>query len=135
MGTRVILDTNVLVSALGWGGVPFQVLDTVLSGDFQLLTSPALLQELQRVLGYSKFPFSRDDSSRFLLSITEAAELVLPEIHLSVIADDPDDDRVLECAVAGAADFMVSGDPHLKALKSFQEIPILSPAEFLARLP
>lgn len=119
----------------GWKGAPFQVLDRVLSGDFQLLTSPALLQELQRVLGYAQFPFSEEESSRFLLSITEAGELVHPEIRLSVVTGDPDDDRVLEFAVAGAANLIVSGDAHLKGRKSFQGISILSPAEFLERFP
>jgi putative PIN family toxin of toxin-antitoxin system len=103
--------------------------------EFQLLISPALLQELERVLNYPKFQAYEGDRSRFLLSITEAADLVLPEIRLSVVTGDPDDDRVLECAVAGAADFIVSGDPHLKEMKRFREIPILSPAEFLARFP
>ncbi|MHB8763739.1 MAG: putative toxin-antitoxin system toxin component, PIN family [Deferrisomatales bacterium] len=135
MGSRLVLDTNVLISVFQWRGPPFETLRKALRGEFQLLTSPALLEELDRVLRYPKFRAAENARSRFLLSITEAAELVHPEIRLSVVVDDPDDDRVLECAIAGAADFIVGGDPHLRDLKSFREIPVLSPADFLARFP
>jgi len=135
MVPRIVLDTNVLLSAFGWRGSPFEILRRTLQGQFRLLISPALLEELQRVLAYPKFHFSEIDIARFLLTISEGAEIVFAPPHLSVVAQDPADDRVLECALAGAAQFIVSGDLHLKDLKSFQDIPVLSPAEFLQRFP
>jgi putative PIN family toxin of toxin-antitoxin system len=135
MVPRIVLDTNVLLSAFGWRGSPYEILRRTLQGEFRLLASPALLEELQRVLAYPKFGFSEVEIARFLLTIAEGAEVVLAPARLSVVAQDPADDRVLECAVAGGAHFIVSGDVHLKDLKSFQEIPILSPAEFLERFP
>ncbi len=135
MVPRVVLDTNVLLSAFGWRGSPFEILRRTLQGQFCLLVSPALLEELQRVLSYPKFGFSEIDIARFLLTISEGAEIVFPPQRLSVVAQDPADDRILECALAGAAHFIVSGDSHLKDLKSFHKIPILSPAEFLERFP
>lgn len=131
MRPRIVLDTNILISAFGWRGAPFDVLRRAFEEEFQLLISPALIGELQRVLNYPKFRFSDDDIAKFLITITEGAELVLPEIKIDVITADPDDNRILECAVAGCANFIVSGDPHLKELKKFQEIPILRPSEFL----
>ena len=135
MGPRIVLDTNVLLSAFGWRGSPFEILRRTLQGQFRLLISPALVEELQRVLSYPKFGFSAEDIARFLVTIAEGAEMVFAPRQLPVIAEDPADDRVLECAISGVADFIVSGDLHLKDLKIFNEIPILSPAEFLQRFP
>lgn len=65
-----------------------------------------------------------------LKALAKTAEIVRPTIALQVIGDDPDDDRVLDCAVAGKADLIVSGDRHLRRLKSFQGIGIVTPADF-----
>jgi len=135
MGPRIVLDTNVLLSAFGWRGTPHEILRRTMEGQFCLLVSPTLLNELERVLSYSKFHNPEDEVAGFLLAITERAEIVFAPSPLSPVTRDPADDRVLECAVTGRADFIVSGDLHLKELKSFQEIPILSPAEFLQRFP
>lgn len=96
---------------------------------------PTPPQRVERVLSYSKFHNPEDEVAGFLLAITERAEIVFAPSPLSPVTRDAADDRALECAVTGRADFIVSGDLHLKELKSFQEIPILSPAEFLQRFP
>lgn len=135
MRPRIVLYTNVLISALGWRGAPHEIVKRSLQGDFRLLLSPALLEELQRVLAYPKFRFSSDDISQFLAVLTEAADLVFPSRSFSIVEADPADDRVLECAVGGQVDFIVSGDPHLKELRIFEGIPILSPKDFLVGHP
>ncbi|MGA3026580.1 MAG: PIN domain-containing protein [Bryobacteraceae bacterium] len=66
--------------------------------------------------------------------LAKIAEIVVPGIRLQVVAADPDDDRILECAVAGAADLIVSGDHHLNRLKSFRGIGIVRPVDFLRTL-
>jgi uncharacterized protein len=133
MGPRVVLDTNILVSSLGWRGAPHEIVSLCLDHRFQLLLSPALLEELQRVLLYPKFEFSIHEVFNYMALLTEAAELIQPDIHLVVIEDDPSDNRVLECALAGHADVIVSGDRHLLALEKFEAIPILRAQAFLDR--
>lgn len=133
MGERVVLDTNVLVSALGWRGAPYEIVRQCLDGRYILLLSPETLAELERVLRYPKLRFSEAQITEYLEQLTEIAELIHPLAELSVIPDDPTDNRILECALAGQANVIVSGDGHLLQLKVFEGIPILRPQQFFER--
>lgn len=131
MGSRIVLDTNVLVSALGWRGPSMTIVRQCVEKKHQLLLSTAILEELERVLAYPKLNFSENEISEYLELLSEAAELFEPAFELSVVEQDPSDNRILECALAGGADAIISGDRHLKVLGSFREIPIFPPSEFL----
>jgi len=137
--TRVVLDANVLVSALiSPRGATAQLLGAWEEGRFVLLISEAILRELDRVLHYPKLqeryrlPESR--IARFLQLLRTQGVLVETTVQLSVIERDPTDNRYLECAVTGEAQIIVSGDRHLLELGAYQGIQILSPAGFLAFL-
>ena len=132
---KLVLDTNVLVSALGWPGPPAEVLRGCIRGEFQLSISPELLAELSRVLSYPKLaPLAACPELADLLSFLHRLEhLVLPTQTVSAVPDDPADNRVLEAAVAARADCIVSGDQHLLQLRIRNDIPILTPTEFLRR--
>ena len=131
---KVVLDTNVLVSALVFpGGVPEQVYRLAIEGDITLIASPPLLAELARVLSV-KFGWQDDYVRAALAQLVRIGEIVEPVDRIRVIVDDPDDDRVLEAAQAAGAGFIVSGDRHLLGLGRWAEIVILAPAEFLAAL-
>jgi putative PIN family toxin of toxin-antitoxin system len=131
---RVVLDTNVVVSALLWGGVPYRLLQLSVAGEIDLLTSPTLLSELADVLGRAEFA-SRIDAQNVSLSqlLTQYQALclnVLPQSVPAVIAADPADDHVLACAVEGHADMIVSGDRHLHSLGgAYCGIAIAKPAQ------
>jgi len=127
---RVVADTNILISALIFGGVPAVFLDLALLDSFQLLSSPVLLDELADKLG-TKFELSVEDVARIRTRLELAAIIVSPTINLTIVKDDPDDDRVIECAVSGHADCIVSGDRHLLKLGAYQAIRILTVREFL----
>ena len=133
MGPRVVLDTNVLVSALGWRGAPYQIFQLCVTGRVSLLASPELLAELERVLSYPKFQFAADTISSYLELVMELAVIVRPTFRVSVVEADDSDNRILECALAGDAEVIVSGDSHLLDLKNFEGIPILPPRSFLDR--
>lgn len=133
MGTRIVLDTNILISALGWRGAPHEIVRACLDGRYELLLSPDLLQELERVLHYPKFRFSPSEILDYLALLTETAELVQPDFQLEVVEADPTDNRVLECALAGGALLIVTGDDHLLSLEEYAGIPILRPQAFLER--
>jgi putative PIN family toxin of toxin-antitoxin system len=105
---------------------------------FDLVVSPALLTEYERVLNYERLRrrhgLSPEQVAREIAGLRDAAILVVPTEVPAVIADDPDDDHVLACAVAGEADYIVSGDRHLLSLGEYRGIRILSLAAFLALL-
>mgnify|MGYP005846655037 CR=1 FL=1 len=82
------------------------------------------------MLRYEKFGFDSGEIEEFLTIVLEAASIIEPGIRMDIIREDPDDNRILECAVAASADFIVSGDKHLLDLKRFQAIQIVSPEVF-----
>ena len=131
---KVVIDTNVLISALVFpGGAPEQVYRLAIEGRITLVSSPPLLAELGRVLT-ERFGCQDDYLRAALAQIVRICEIVEPVERVSIIADDPDDDRVLEAAQTSGAALIVSGDRHLLSLGHWGDVAILSPAEFLADL-
>ena len=130
---RVTADTNVLVSAVIADGKLRQFLRGCVERKWTLLSSPVLLSEFLEVLRRPKLGLAEDEARRALVAVVEVAEIVEPRTPIHAISQDPDDDRVLEAAVEGRADCIVSGDRHLLRLRSFEEIPILRVADSLAQ--
>ena len=135
---RAIVDTNILVRAsIRPQGTVGPVLSELRDGKYQLVYSAALLEELVDVLGRprirTKYRIDKERIRAVLDLILLRGDLVLPAQKISVCRD-PDDNAVLEAAVAASADIIVSGDEDLLVLHPFEGIPIVGPAEFLARL-
>jgi uncharacterized protein len=128
--TRVVADTNIYISAVMFGGLPGALLDLSLLRAFTLVISPPLLDELEDKLRV-KFRVSAHDAAAIRARLQNAADAVAPQLVLDVVKDDPDDNRVLECAVAGRADYIVSGDRHLLQLSAYASIPIVTARQFL----
>jgi putative PIN family toxin of toxin-antitoxin system len=127
---RVVADTNILISAFLFGGLPRVFVDLGLSGAFDLVTSVVLLDELdEKLRGKFAVPEARALAFRTLLQ--SKATVTHPSFVLNVVSDDPDDNRVLECAVAGEADSIVSGDKHLLRLGAHAGIAISTARQFL----
>jgi putative PIN family toxin of toxin-antitoxin system len=127
-----VVVTNVLVSAVLFpSSIPGRALAVVLSQG-ELLTSVALAEELRDVLSRSKFDryLTQDERDAFLSAFIEGAILV-PVVEALHVCRDPSDDRVLEAAVSGRADFVMTGDEDLLALDPFRTIRIVTPSEFL----
>ena len=112
-------------------GLRVTIVRLVRDDECQAVTSPALLDELHRVL-IVKFEYPTRVADATLKRWRAVNAVVTPPLELRIIAADPSDNRVLECALAGEADAIVSGDRHLLALKTFRSIPIVAPHEFLA---
>lgn len=129
---KIVLDTNALVSAIGWEGPPARILRACRAGQFSLITSPQLLEELTRVLTYPKLRVvaQHPDLPEILKWLHAPEQVVIPRRTVHIITADPPDNRVLEVAVEGKADSIISGDEHLVGLKIFEGIPILTPAAF-----
>lgn len=130
---RVVADTNIYISGLMFGGLPGMVLDLGLTLVIQLVISPPLLDELQDKLRV-KFNVSVPDAAAIRAKLETIAELIQTTTVLDMVKDDPDDNRVLECAVDGGAGIIVSGDRHLLSLKQHAGILILNARQFLDRL-
>ena len=133
---RAVLDCNVVVSAiLSPKGIPAKILTALEAEQFQLLLSEPILEEIGRVLHYGKIAkrhrLSEEKLLTFLEDLAHLAILTLGKLKLVVIKDDPQDDRYLECAIEGDAEYVVSGDQHLLNLKEYKGIQILTPRAFL----
>jgi len=137
---RVVLDTNEFVSSvLVRHGLPAQVLDAWRQRQFILIVSPAIIAEIRFTLNYPrirrKYPITDADVQSLVALLTHDAVVVPGTVTVSgVIPDDPDDERVLACAVEGQTELIVSGDRHLLELGQYQGIPVITAREFLKRL-
>ena len=130
---RIVLDTNVVVSALIWGGTPYKLVQAAVDRDLVLCTSPALLDELRGVLAR---PHLAGRLVRQRSSVAQAVALygalaicMSPTDVPPVVAEDPDDDRVIAAAVVARAELLVSGDRHLLALGTHAGVRVATPAE------
>lgn len=133
---KVVIDTNVVVShAVSTKGAPARILESWVDGAFELIISEDLLAEYRRALHYphvlKRHRYTSDQIDAFLEDIQASAITVTISHTLNAVAEDPDDNKVIECAIAGEADYIVSGDAHLLSLAEYKGIPILSPAAFL----
>jgi uncharacterized protein len=130
---RVTADSNVFISALMYpGGKPSQLIDLAREGKINLTVSEAILDEIADVLA-RKFNFTPERLAVARSFITDIARTINPSVRLDVIKEDPDDDKILECAVAAGSDFIVSGDNDLLRLGHYDSMTILNVSDFLAR--
>ena len=132
---KVVFDTNVVASASFWRGAPFDCLAAWAQGRCVAAVSSTLLAEYHETVEELRLDYPNRKCVEWVAALTEAAELVFPVERASGATADPDDEMILECALAAEADFIVSGDKkHLLVLRQYQGIPIVSPAEFLRQL-
>lgn len=130
---RAVIDTNIIVSAY-LGGALEHILKAFKAGKFRLVVSKAIVDEYFRVLRRPKFGIKGEEFADFASLLLVKAEFVTPLEPVAAIQADPSDDKFLEAALEGKADYLVSGDAHLLKLKTFRGIPILTAREFIKRL-
>ncbi|MBI4595456.1 MAG: putative toxin-antitoxin system toxin component, PIN family [Candidatus Tectomicrobia bacterium] len=136
---KAVIDTSVMVSvAFAKEGLARELRDRIADGTFTLIISKEIMTELYRVLHYPRileqFQPSKDDMEEFIGLIMEKAQITTGSYSLHKIEDDPTDDIFLACALEASADYIVSRDPHLRNLKHFQGIEIISLKSFIDRL-
>lgn len=134
---RAVLDANVIISALIQPkGASGRILASLLErNSFELIVSPAILAEIRRSFRYPKvrkyIKSSDDDIDLWVASLELIAQPVNGNLRIHAVAADPDDNKYIEAAVEGLAQFVVSGDKHLLTLKSYENIRIVTPRLFL----
>lgn len=127
----LVTDTNILVSATIAKGKEFELLELAKTGKVRLVLSLEILKEFMEVLSRPKFDYPKiliEQISKHLLNISY---LVFPNTKLEIIKRDPDDNKILECAIDGKTDYIISGDNHLLELKEFRGIKIIKTKEIL----
>ena len=129
---KVVIDTNVIISALAHGGKPFIILSMARKAEIGLVFSPFLFDEIKRIL-QDKFFWTAERAERIIFRLRRIAVIVSPEKNVKILEDDPDN-RVLECAAEGGAKVIITGDRAILRLKEYQGIMIMGPAEFLEKI-
>ena len=133
---RIVLDTNILISAfVSNKGASAQILARCQAGELELLISPDSIAELRRVLTYpglrKRFRYSDEQIEAFVAFLEQEAFLLTPTASVRAVPDDADDDKFVALALAGQAQYLVSGDEHLLRVGQYQGVTILKPAAFL----
>lgn len=130
---RVVIDTNVLVSGVFFGGLPGRILEAWKEEDLTLVVSPAILEEYYRVGAVLASRYQGVDLDPILALLAMHAEIVDAPVIQQEICEDPDDDKFLACAVASGAKVVVSGDKHLRAVSGWQGVVVMTPRTFVER--
>ena len=128
--TKVVLDTNVYLSAIIFGGKPRQIINLIQDGEIHCFISPAIFVEIADKLR-NKFLWEDYQITATLHKIRSITQLVYPDTFNRVVPSDPDDDIIIACAIQANVSFIITGDNHLLKLKKFQQIQIISSSQFL----
>lgn len=127
---RLVLDTNILISAIVFSGKPKEILDLIRNEKHSLVMSDEILGELSNVL-VRDFQYGPFQTSVLIFSLAEICQMVKIDNKLKIIQADPDDNIILETAINGKVEVIITVDKHLLNLKSYQNIPIITASEFL----
>ncbi len=131
---RVVVDTNVLVSGVFFGGYPSRVLEAWRDGRLELVVSPEILEEYRRVVEGLERRFRGVALGPFLALVATYATVMTPPELPEPVATDPDDDKFFACALAGHCRLIISGDKHLLAAFGYRGIEVIKPRELVERL-
>ncbi|OJI09319.1 putative toxin-antitoxin system toxin component, PIN family [candidate division WWE3 bacterium CG09_land_8_20_14_0_10_39_24] len=128
---KAVLDTNVYISAIIFGGNPRAIIELCINNMVDTYTSSLILLEIAKKL-QSKFLWNRTDVALAIKTISKTSKVIVPQQKFNVVNEDPTDNKIIECAVAASASFIVTGDRHLLSLEKFKGIKIVSPKDFLS---
>ena len=129
---KVVLDTNVFVSGLLFGGLPAKLITLFQEGKFIPLLSKEILEEYISVLSYPKFQLNKNIIKEIIeLELLPFVEIVCLKNKVALITEDPSDDKFLECGIDGNADYIISGDSHLLKVGNYKNVSIIKARTFL----
>jgi len=127
----IVIDTNVLISSFLFSGIPNKVLQLVINEDCDLYLSHDILNEFLHVLSRTKFELAPLQIKQFYEELIHITNIVYPKSEYRVVKEDPDDDILFYCAVEANADFLVTGNKHVLKVKSFMNVQVITPRDFL----
>jgi len=132
---KVVLDTNIIISATFWEGTPFRIMEFIKDNKIELFISEEILKEYSEVINYPEIKDKIKD--KYLEARTtfdeliNISKLIVPTRKIDIVEEDPDDNAIIECAVEGNVNYIITKDNHLLKLKEFERIKIVLPEDFL----
>ncbi len=137
-GPKLVLDVNVWISALLWGGKPAEIIKAAEKRQVTIFLSEEIIQELSQVLTYSRirtiYEVDGLNKENLVEAVLKVSKFVKVDKKMKVVAEHPADDKFIECAQAAGATYLISGDKHLLKIGSYKKIRVLSVNEFLQTL-
>lgn len=132
---KITPDTNILVSGTFWSGDSFRILNLIDKNFLLCVLSKDIIKEYEKIIRSDDIIEKIDKKgliiSKIIKRVRKKSEIINPRIKLRVVKEDPDDDKILECALEGKVDFILTNDKHLLKIKEFKGIRIINPKEFL----
>ena len=128
---KLVLDTNVFISAFYWGGNPQKVIDRIITGLDELYVSDKILKEISEVMTRPKFKTEQETIDKYIETIEKICKKIFTEGRIKGICRDIDDDDKLECGIICNADYIITGDDDLLVLGNYETIKIITPIEYL----
>jgi putative PIN family toxin of toxin-antitoxin system len=128
---RLVLDTNVFISAFYWGGNPQEIIDRIIEGIDKLYISNEILDEIASVMARPKFKSSPETIKKYTHAIEKIGRKVFISGNIKGICRDKDDDDKIECGVLSDADYIITGDDDLLTLKEYKHTKIITAKEYL----
>jgi len=135
---KITVDTNILISATFWNGPSQRIITKVEDKEVTLILSNDIIEEYTEVLKYKdiqkKIIIKGLIQKHTVEKLISISTIIKPTIKINMVNEDPDDNKIIECAVSGKADYLISQDNHLLKLKTAYNIPIITPEKFLEKL-
>lgn len=129
-GEKVVIDTNVFISAFGWGGRPLEVIELLENREIRNCVTEEIIEEFVSAVSYSKLDFPKKLQTNILEFILAYSDIYTTKKHLS-ITSDPKDNKFIECALTANAEFIITGDKGLLSVKQLKGVTIITPDDFL----
>ena len=128
---KLVLDTNIFISAFYWGGNSQKIIDRIIEGIDELFVSEQIINEVSEVMTRPKFKTEKVAINGYTKTIEKSGKKILIEGKIKGICRDKDDDDKLECAIMCNADFIITGDDDLLVIRKYENISIITPKEYL----
>jgi len=126
-----VIDSNIFISGIIFGGNPRKIIDIVTEGKIQLYISSDILREIKEVLERDKFGFSQNITQQIIFEIESLSEFVSPKSKHSIVNRDPDDNIIIDCAMEAKVDYIITDDYDLLSLKEYKNIRIINASDFM----
>ena len=128
---KIVVDANIFVSSFFWGGNPRKIFERIIAGLDELYITQEILDEVKNVIGRPKFHADINEIKFYIDSIEEIANKIIIKEKIETGSRDQDDDKYIECAISGGADYIISGDIHLLEIEKYENIKIIKAKEYL----
>ena len=133
---KIVLDTNILISGTFWTGSSFRILQLIQEKKIVLILSKEILEEYEYIIQSEEIlqkEVYQEERKSATMKLIQLAKIVNPQTSVQIIKDDPSDNKFIEAAIEGKAEYIITKDKHILNIKKYQNIKIITPEEFLEK--